>query len=189
MSDLTPVPEDQVFKFNPNHDEVGRFAESSDGPAPSIPSDHEQAIARYTSENSSAINQHLRFGKEADASTLADIATLDKVIDQNRAPADVTVHRSITRDMAKALDKSIAKSGGQFTDKGFVSTTRKERFAELRGEAYVSIEVPKGSKALDIDPWSKKPEEDETLLGRGQTFIARKDPAKANHYFVKLVSK
>jgi hypothetical protein len=71
--------------------------------------------------------------------------------------------------------------GKVYTDKGFISSSLNKRDAErwLEGiqmhrkkseTAFVTVRVPKGSRAMPVRPISSNPEENEMLLDAGSRF-------------------
>jgi hypothetical protein len=128
---------DDVEKFNPNHDEVGRFAPGNGGVsgASTLPAAYEgftlsgdetSTLNKYLGNGYKDMNSALRGtgqGSGADtvtpASTQLDIETLDALIE--RAPivqSEAPIYR-----VFNAYNVTSLKPGETYVDKGFMSTT------------------------------------------------------------------
>jgi 8-oxo-dGTP pyrophosphatase MutT (NUDIX family) len=218
------VPHDDTQKFNPWHDLMGLFSSGPGAGAgapshgstgsvtasettinelinPSVLAAQREAVQYYTDEGYLTINNWLREG-EAPPAVLAEenrstIRHLDSLLGSASLDKDTTVYRGISKAGAKRFDEALANGDTTFVDRGFLSTTRDEHYAEVfaasikHSNAVVDIVLPKGSHALDVATWSSSPDEQETLVQRGSVFkIESKtfdNDTNAPIYHVRLV--
>lgn len=190
----------RVVAFNPNHDELGRFAEGDGGKETKSPKSFGSAraaavgareakadawkkaaskgslaaVKHYQSDAYEDINKQLR-GRGASKDNRATVEAIDRAFES--APA-TTKDLIATRQMNWSKFASMAKPGATFSDKAFVSTTLNSKL-ELpdiinygsKNFVNLSIKVPKGSKALYLP---KNPhftqDESELLLPRNSSF-------------------
>lgn len=99
------------------------------------------------------------------------VESVDKVFKHSKIPETVTVYRGVPKKIA---DK-IIHSDRIFEDEGFVSTSYLKEKAELFGGSHIlEIEVPAGSKAIDMKtalPHARWEDwEEELLLPRNSRF-------------------
>lgn len=99
------------------------------------------------------------------------VESVDKVFEHSKIPETVTVYRGVPKKIA---DK-IIHSDRIFEDEGFVSTSYLKEKAELFGGSHIlEIEVPAGSKAIDMKtalPHARWEDwEEELLLPRNSRF-------------------
>lgn len=142
-------------------------------PGASLTLKEKAAITAYTGSQYVAINGTLRSGK--DHPFAKDI---DSGIAKHRAKKDMVLARGFKRDALEAMvgsnPEALLKPGVKFTDKGYVSTTRKADTAENYagfGTGYaMKVSVKKGSTIAPVRHLSKHKSEDEYVLPRNSTF-------------------
>lgn len=173
----------KVSKYNPHHDEQGRFTTGDGGGASALAGtageiyDGEEiaSLGRYSVSGYRDLNHSLRHSdyQPDDPGAVAQMKSgLDSAF--AKAPAstrDMELYRGISKKAAARLEQ--AGVGARFTDKGYVSTSRNVNEAELfsiPGGAQVHIYVPKGTKMIDMESYSNQPDEREMLLPRNSAF-------------------
>lgn len=110
--------------------------------------------------------------KEALQETKEIVSGVDTIFDHSIMPETTTVYRGIGE---RTTNRILSSENGIFEDEGFVSTSYDKNRAKLFGGSHIlEIEVPKGSKAIDMktalphadwEDW-----EDELLLPRNSKF-------------------
>jgi 2'-5' RNA ligase len=134
------------------------------GDTPTLSTAEEQAVDYYAGDDGFiSINSALRGTSEPSDDDEEAITHLDSAISKSRTTEPQTVFRAATRAWGGNIPV-----GSRFTDFGFTSTSMTKDTAEdfSEGGTIFSIEIPKGSRALNIE--SRK--EDELLLPRGSSF-------------------
>jgi len=176
-----------VKKYNPNHDERGRFAEGPGGGDDELGSMALGGEARNitaTTRKVDALRQEMGandmppqqrraldmytqdsadfnrpgFGPVASTETKA----LDDLVDSHTLPRDMTVYRRVGWHRTNEI---LNHAGDAFSDPGFMSTTADKSKIDKPG-SYIEIQVPKGSKAFPLGSLSNFPEEAEILFPR-----------------------
>jgi hypothetical protein len=152
--------------------------------------DQMNALRGYYQGDAYDINSRLREGN-ADGWT---VEQMDAAFDQNKAKKDMTVYRKVNSGQLQALTNEWMAEhpelrfpdlheGGQYTDKGYSSTsksTSQPRYqlnsGEFEGDTELVIKVPKGAKAIDLQPIADRgltegmASEQEILLPRNAKF-------------------
>jgi hypothetical protein len=125
------------------------------------------AAKTYTGGTYAAINRALRFGYHGGEHPQAhNIKQITAWLDQASMPADTICTRRVSSDYAQFL-LEVAKVGSEFTDFGFVSTSRTGTWS---GNVTCQIKIPKGAKAASVQGFSQHPVENEVLIQRGSRF-------------------
>lgn len=142
--------------------------------------DHINSLMAYTG-NSSSINGGLRNGKLSERDKKI-VKHLDEVISSAKpTKADTTVYRGITADSDFAKKLASAKEGEVISDKAFMSTSVNKskalEYARDAGDAgskkgksggvVMEINVPKGTKTINLSGESDVNSNEEVILGRG----------------------
>lgn len=175
---LNPLKLDSSYK-NPDKNKIQSFYLSADF----------IAYNRYT-ENGyhEKINNALRTGYSDDISVQNDILSLDKLFEQipsiHIPQTDIKVYRGtvLTEELKEILNGNSKTD--VFTDKAFVSTSKRKDVAEHFAEPFfirnqdkilLQITIPKGSKVIDDEKIpsafrSKMSNEKEVLLPRNAQF-------------------
>jgi hypothetical protein len=106
---------------------------------PDVTEEEHQAVYDYL--NDSTINEHLRSGDYMDTSELDSVA--------NKSPlrTNEVVWRGMHSDGYDILKEHVGK---EYTDRGFMSTTRDRTIAE-RYDYVVRVNLPEGTRAIDMD--------------------------------------
>lgn len=153
-------------------------------------SDDDQAVIKdYYQGGAYDVNNYLREGGKVVNNPMA--SKLSQILDNNEVKAPTTVYRKVNsgklitqKDSYYADNPELAfpdlKVGDTFTDKGFMSTSKSnnlERFNPdsdmFEGDTELVIKLPKGVKALDLQPIADKglsagyESEQEVLLQHG----------------------
>lgn len=110
--------------------------------------------------------------KEALQETKEIVSGVDTIFDHSIMSETTTVYRGIGE---RTTHRILSSENGIFEDKGFISTSYYKNRAKLFGGSHIlEIEVPKGSKAIDMKtalPHAEwKDWEDELLLPRNSRF-------------------
>lgn len=122
------------------------------------------ALNKYA-ENSDEMNHHLRFGKKASPEAKKYISDIDKAMEDGpRVPKDAVVHRQVSSEF---LNSGAFEQGGEFSDKGYISTTIMKGAI---GNENIEIRIPKGSKGLYLEGLTDWEGEQELLLPRDSKF-------------------
>lgn len=149
--------------------------------------EEELALGFYSDGGYAYVNDVLRHGEyrgddarvERMGKTAMDgsIAALDKA----SLAEDMTVYRIVSGSFAKTI------KDGEFTDKGFVSTSAKDLGDEFgaviaaldeTGEyKTIKIKAPKGARAMPVGRLSNNKQEREVLFAPGSTFRVSRDSA------------
>jgi len=148
----------------------------------------EQAVKTYTGMFHATINGQLRKG-EVSNDTKGIIDLLDSALEKSRLTKDTQLFekpqlfRAAEIPEVEAAIKGGNLKGLEFTDKGFVSTSRTKQSAETfkRGKARMFvINAPSGTKAGDVASLGGALQgEDEILLARNTSFkVARVEKVK-----------
>ena len=127
-----------ITKFNPNHDEHGRFAES-DG-APTLDDDEQNAMAHYLLYMS--VNEPLRAGREPGWQSLDSLVAKSPPFKE-----PTSLYRSVSKDELDSI-----RSGSRWSTRAYVSTAKTEAQATgYNTGGMVRIDVPAGTRAIDVD--------------------------------------
>lgn len=129
------------------------------------------SIRYYTQGGYVSINGDLRGDASLDPLIDLHIHRLDQALSAVRLPRAITVYRGVDADYAQALRSIGLRAGMVLDDRAFLSTTRSKVVAlsfmhYAPGGILMRVRLPKGTKALDIAPWSADPREQEILLAR-----------------------
>lgn len=166
-----------VRKFNPYHDQGGRFSSGGTAGGSYVPAvegafsnprltwSQEAAVISYAGEGSTKINSNLRTGQPPlNAAQRTTVRNLDKAIAKGQTTEDVTVHRGISGDVVLGF-----KRGGLVMDRAFVSTSADLKIAQHYATRTLAIEIPKGSSVLfrRTGPYQH---EQEAIFGRNAVF-------------------
>lgn len=156
--------------------EVGGSAPSD---RPELTHDERERIRLYTQTGGTYqdINNSLRRGKALTPELQATVDLLERTMETHGEPAPKVVYRGISGYDPEELGLEV---GAEFTDLGFVSTTRSSKEAKkfaMAGESKLEGEAvgivfrinTKEQRSLDLARFSRYGEE-ETLLKRGQRF-------------------
>lgn len=138
------------------------------------------ALIDYAGSEFQRLNSSLRSGKlsKKDQET---VDALDSALAKSKLTKDTTLHadsqlfRAADIPAVNAALKEGNLEGLEFTDKGFVSTTKDKNiarnFQRSEGSRLFIINAPKGTKAGDISSLGATfAKENETLLARDTTF-------------------
>jgi hypothetical protein len=144
----------------------------------------DRALRDYAGSEYQRLNSGLRNGKlsKKDQDT---VDALDSALSKSRLTKDATLHSNETLFRAAEIPQVNAalKSGNieglEFSDKGFVSTSRDKdvakNFQRSEGSRLYIINAPRGTKAGDISSLgSTFAKENETLLARDTKFRVSK---------------
>lgn len=182
---VTPDRDEFVDRFNSG--EYDKFLEDEFGLEPLeaaqvLPARAVKEYAWGFNENGAPhyerINTNLRAGKAVPDSSNQVMLGLDRAFDMSDPLSRSTrVWRQVVDDGEGLVDDMVAtaRSGGLFTDKGFMSTTKTEDiledFAGVGGGVQLNIRVPAGSRTVHVDdfvdPGSGAYLQDEWLFPRG----------------------
>lgn len=129
------------------------------------------AVESYTGPSYALINGCLRFEEPISDATRAAINGLDTAIAKSVTSRDIVVYRGVDETYARTLEARDLATGDFLQDAGFLSTSLDENVARrflgsAGGGMLIKIKVRAGSKALDVSPYSKNPDEKEFLLSR-----------------------
>ena len=187
-------------KFNPHHDELGRFA-TGDSTSKQLDLLSAQQVPLATSEDRAILRKYSEFGSREvnhdlrGQKTLAQLQVGDGpnfprkdavvfVEAFDRVATETTDEMTVFRGL-KAKAERVFTVGETFTDKGFQSTSASEEIAKGFAQhtiydlsTIIKIRVPKGTKVLAMDNFAnrgKPTDEDfyyekEVVLQRNTTF-------------------
>jgi hypothetical protein len=155
--------------------------------AQDLDEEDQEAIVDYTGMAHGPINRFLR-GLADEGDDLAEAAPvierLDGILAKARLAEAVTVYRRIDDDYATDLVEAGHGPGSLLRDKGFMSTSRSEKWAfepspTGRRRIVLKLVARAGLRALDIASISRYEEEAEILFARNTRLrVTRWDPAK-----------
>src|ERR1035437_1303783 len=161
-----------LLKFNENHDEQGRFAESGGG---GLSSAETSALVDYTGGSFSAINRTLRGGTLAPddwhligvdpKETAEQIKAIDSAMAHSRLP-EMTVHRGAGGFDSFSRDEVLTAPGTAVRDNGFLSTAKDRGFTSSLNNFRLTIDIPAGTRGIDLSTTINRAES-EVLLDRG----------------------
>ena len=142
-------------------------------PGASLTLKEQAAITAYTGKPYEDINGALRAGGNHPSTK-----DIDSGIAKHRAKEDMVLARGFKSNALEAMvgsnPEALLKPGVKFTDKGYVSTTRKantaEAFAGFEEGYAMKVSVKKGSTIAPVRHLSKHKAEDEYVLPRNSTF-------------------
>lgn len=152
------------------------------------------ALVDYAGSEFSRLNSGLRGGKlsKKDQET---VAALDSALAKSKLTKDTTLHadeklyRAADIPAVNAAIRAGDLEGLEFTDKGFVSTTKDKdiarNFQRSEGSRLFIINAPKGTKAGDISSLGATfAKENETLLARDTKFkVSKVEKVKEKYQF------
>ena len=148
-----------------------------------------KAVQNYTGAGYKEMNRIARGEiKEQDAhpAVVERIKQLDKAVEKGKLAAPTTLYRGISRDSAAKLFGSEIKTGDHFVDKGFVSTSKGQDFAnQWKGSSGIVLHIaaPKGATALDVHKMSSVgASEREIILPRNSKFEVTSVSIPASSY-------
>ena len=159
------------LKFNPNHDELGRFAESDGGEAdasndevPNIPDLGEEFDrSDLTQSQEELILTYNRSGP--DSLTASQARQLSRLIDRQPPLArNVIAYRGVS-------DEDIRTNGQRWTTDNFTSVSFDRSIAENYGDRVVQVRILKGTRVFDYMAhglWGQA----ELILNRGTKMTA-----------------
>lgn len=152
--------------------------------------EHSTVLRRYTGNGYSTINASLRNGTYPKGGEAAkervrnEVSALTDLIDiQDPTSSETTLYRRMENFR---LDLS---EGGEFHDKGFVSTSKREDVLPIETEqddpnyTFFKITVPKGAQMLDVVAAGRKSwgaDEQEVILPPGTKFRVKKVMDRGN---------
>ena len=193
-----PVPK---LVANPGiKDEHPDYSEYTTG---NLTDEDKEAVQAYYQGAAYDVNADLRRGMNISENPLAK--DLSAVINKNQAKKEFTVHRKVTsreiqlRNSLYAENPEYAipdfKPGDIYTEKGFSSTSKSNKLDRFNldsdafeGDTELVIKVPKGAKALDVQPMADKAlttgysSEQEVILQAGSEFKVTKVELKKLPY-------
>ncbi len=155
-------------KYNPHHDNLGRFASGTaghSGQTAPLSTEQIEAVRYYCEFGWNKINKKLRqkkaLGDEDKKAVKAIRSALRPTVE------DMTVYRGV-HDYG-VREKLTNNVGGTVKDRGFLSTTTDEEaarytYANATWGAVLAIKVPKGTLALSTEGISQYGEEKELLI-------------------------
>lgn len=160
---LRKWPTRRARNFNPNHDELGRFA-GADAGGRVLTGLEKTALRQYTSFGYSTLNRHLRQGGPATGA----VTTLDGAF---AAAVPLVREATVYRGMGGPAASAPAV-GKTYTDLGFISTSLNENKAlGFTGSVgLVVITLPVGATVLNLEARQVGAGEAEILLPRGSSF-------------------
>lgn len=134
-----------------------------------VSADEREVLRRYTHGDYVAINADLRGDDAGDPHIWRDINVLQRILGGASLPQDLIVYRGVDRSYADHLHASGINRDDIIQDRAFLSTTADRtvarRFIGFEPDGLLlRIKLPKGSKALDVSPYSSNAEEREVLL-------------------------
>jgi hypothetical protein len=212
--DLAFMTEEQLHKYNEAHDpKTGEFASASTNEMDSAEPSGQRGDSRFTASRPLTKEERLGVGfytattgyREINAAlrsgfsmantpeTQAHADNLAKAIDAHTVNEPITVFRGIRNDdLIAKFNQAVLNGGGEFTDKGFPSTSFSQHVAleftsqlqltSERGGTDVThymmrIAIPKGTHALPASALGLGArDEDEVILQRGSRFrITRRE--------------
>jgi hypothetical protein len=127
-----------------------------------------EALQHYASNHPSDGYQQINQGLRKGDGNCSSCGKLDSAISKSEVTKDVQVFRGAS--LPESVLASL-KSGAEFTDKGYVSTSLDHNTASkfAAGSAVFSIHVPKGLKGIFASHYTEN-DEKELLLPRGSKF-------------------
>jgi hypothetical protein len=136
-----------------------------------LPKAQLEAIRNYTLGGYVAINGDLRGDGYGGEAIQRHILALDEALDAALSVEPLVLYRGVDSIYATELDKRGLKAGDIIEDLAFQSTSRNRSICRGfmgydAGGLLFRIAVPKGSKVLDLSPYSTNPAEEEFLLPR-----------------------
>ena len=139
------------------------------------------SIVNYTGNGYFDMNNYLRTGNEVynkNGKTSKKIKSMTDALEKSSLKEDIVVHRGIGGSLPKMLgvDNNTLKNkefqqslrGTVITEKGFFSSGGAMK--DAWGGTKIHAKVPKGSKAMYVDPISQFPGEHEFILQRNSSF-------------------
>lgn len=154
------------------------------------------SIRKYTTNAYVAINSQLRFGEQNEVQSTID--TLTSALNKCSTTKDISTTR-FTQNIDKVLGFSSMSQlkaaiadgsliGSTFTDKGFMSTDIRSKGSVAFSGTKLTVNIPKGSKAMYIEPLSfYKGSEQEVLIQRNSSFAISNAILDGNGNIVELV--
>ncbi len=151
-----------------------------------IESLNKYTTSRYTAINKGYLVKRLRTPEYFDhddmsdlrSSVDADIANMDSAFGKASFPEDVVVYRGMSSRVWKTSFSSLRVGQTVVIDKAVVSTSlslQEAGFWAMRAHSgfRIEISIPKGAKAISLDPISLNTGEFEILIARGAKFIVK----------------
>lgn len=160
----------------------------------SLTKEQAKSLRFYRGNMANNLNNMLRLG-QINSLFKNDVEVLDSLFEDKNVPkvaqTDMVVYRGISIDERNCdfWNKNIVPRN-EFIEKGFMSTTKDRKRAESYGNAILHIEIPKGTKYLDmyqlLSPIEWYLPEEELLFNRNtKLFIKGYD---SGVIYAKLVS-
>jgi len=126
-----------------------------------------EVIESYTNGAYGAMNKALRNGTKLSSQEAIRIKQLDQAIAKSVLEKPCTLRRGISAtDIASVIGPS-PKVGDVVMDNGFMSSSKGKGFG---GNIRMTINMPAGAHALDVQKWSNHSSEMEVILPRGSMF-------------------
>ncbi len=167
--------DEEVEKYNENHDEQGRFSSGDGGggggdsgggtKGGKLSPTERSYLDNYSGDTFLALNQELRSGGGGGKAA----AAINSAISKSPLEEGGMLYRGMSKDAFKRLiGGDEIKAGQVLNDKGFVSTTRDPNIAMMSGAiggVMLHIQVGSGVKGVDMSPHSRNKHEKEVILG------------------------
>jgi hypothetical protein len=145
-------------------DNEGKFSESGGGGSKLTPTEKTH-LSSYSGDDFLRVNKELRSGNSSDPS----VRHIESAISKSALSKGTTVYRGMTREAARQLfPGGEIKKGETISDPAFLSTSKSQSEAHLRGLGGVVLKIEAGenAKGLDMTEHSRNPGEKEILLPR-----------------------
>jgi ADP-ribosyltransferase exoenzyme len=143
-----------------------------------------QAIKDYTGAGYDSMNGYLRgsdpFGSDY---MKANIDYLDSSM--RPIPEPQQVYRGVNMNVFQGEDPS-SLVGTVFTDPGYMSTTNQLGRGFTSKQVVLKIDLPPGTPARWVQPYSNFKSEQEVLLGRGMNFLVKSIENNGNQLIVHM---
>lgn len=150
----------QPFMTHKTRDYAPVKEETSTPPTPEV--DFDEALGWYTDNGYWDANKFLREGEPLDGEDQQKLDAILQAIDKTSTSEDMTLYRGRpVKSEERAAALAALKPGDKITDRGIMSTTESLERAEfytnmqltdVKERVMFEIDLPKGSKALKIDP-------------------------------------
>jgi hypothetical protein len=158
----------------------------------SLTEDEIAAVVAYSDAAYSEINGALRAGRDLNDDLSRTVERLDSAIAKSPTAKNLVVYRGVGEDYAGNLERLGLQAGDVIIEEAFLSTSTHEDIAKrflgwTGGGMILKINIPAGSNALDMHPYSQFPEEHEFLLPRGANLRAIGYDANADALELEVV--